>query len=214
MTTLIFANGSMENYTFYKSYLNKMKPVDLIICVDGGMRHTYALDLVPHIIIGDLDSASLEILNFYKEKLVPIHTYPTKKDKTDLQIAVEYAIEHKAKEIVLLGGFGTRFDHSLGNAHILSLAVQTGVTARMINEHNCVQLIDKEIHIYGEVGDIVSLIPLTTQVEGVCTQGLEYPLKDATLMIGTSYGISNVMISTYAKIKIRTGLLYVIQAID
>ena len=56
----------------------------------------------------------------------------------------------------------------------------------------------------------MSLIPLTTEVNGVVTENLEYELNDATLKIGSSIGVSNVMTRDFAKISVKEGILIVI----
>ncbi|NLM13681.1 MAG: thiamine diphosphokinase [Epulopiscium sp.] len=211
MNVLIFSGGEIKDYSFYKEYVDH---ADYIICADSGMEHGRILNIVPDIIIGDFDSASEETILFFKDKNVPFVTFPSKKDKTDTEISLEYAIEKNPSQIWIAGGLGSRFDHTLGNVHLLYLALQQNVTATLINEYNQIHLIDKEIIISGNKNDIVSLIPFTMEVRGVCTEGLYYALKEATLTAGSSYGISNVMISSKARISIQSGLLLVIQSKD
>jgi thiamine pyrophosphokinase len=61
--------------------------------------------------------------------------------------------------------------------------------------------------IEGQPGDVVSLIPIGGDVEGVTTQGLEYPLKAETLLFGTTRGISNVLLGNAATVTIQSGIL-------
>jgi len=50
---------------------------------------------------------------------VPFHTVPARKDQTDLELAVELALEKGARSITLVGGWGSRIDHALGNVELL-----------------------------------------------------------------------------------------------
>ncbi|NLK97486.1 MAG: thiamine diphosphokinase [Epulopiscium sp.] len=211
MNVLIFAGGEIRDYSFYKEYVDR---ADYIICADRGMEHGRILNITPDIIIGDFDSASEESILFFKNKNVPFLTFPSKKDKTDTEISLEYAIEKRPSHIWIAGGLGSRFDHTLGNVHLLYSALQRNVAATLINEYNQIHLINKEIFISGNENDIVSLVPFTMEVRGVCTEGLYYALSNATLTAGSSYGISNVMTSPKARISIQSGLLLVIQPKD
>jgi|BioPla2DNA2_1021312.scaffolds.fasta_scaffold05553_5 thiamine pyrophosphokinase len=205
---LIFAGGDIEDYSFVNQYVNIS---DYIICADSGIGHTRKINLLPDLIVGDFDSASQEDINYYREKDIDIKNFPTRKDKTDTEIALDMAIEKGAKKIYIIGGTGTRLDHSLGNIHLLYYALQKNVSAVLINQNNIVHLIDKEIIISGEKGSIISLIPFSLEVKGVFTKGLDYSLKDAVLYSGSSYGISNVMTSSTATIAIKSGFLLIIQ---
>ena len=124
MRAIIFAGAEIEKYDFCKEYIRKE---DIIICCDGGMKHTRALRLTPDYILGDFDSCQKEDLEYYQKKGVPIKTFPTKKDETDMELGLDFAIELGAKDIILFGGIGSRFDHTLSNAHLLLRLVKKGV---------------------------------------------------------------------------------------
>ena len=99
-------------------------------------------------------------------------------------------------------------------AILLLPLVKKGITAKVIDDHNEIMIVDKEIHIEGEIGDIISIIPLTEKVEGITLKGLEYPLHDATISMGESIGISNRLINNKATIAINKGKLLLIKARD
>ncbi|NLP46631.1 MAG: thiamine diphosphokinase [Epulopiscium sp.] len=208
MKTLIIVNGMIENYKFYFPWITEF---DYIICADGGVTHARNFGIIPNIIIGDLDSASLKDIHFFKNQNVPIQVFPTQKDKTDTQLALEFAIEKGASHITIVGALGTRFDHTLANVHLLDISLQKKVPSVLVNEYNCIYMIQDSIHLTKKLGSIVSLIPFTSQVTGVCTEGLFYSLKNATLLSGNSYGISNEMTESEANISIDKGKLLVIQ---
>lgn len=211
MKAIIFSNGQIRDYNFVK---NNISNYDIIICCDGGVKHTKKLNLIPDYILGDLDSAPLEIINYYKSLNVPFKIFPSKKDETDTEIGVDFAIELNVDSIDLYGSIGTRFDHTLSNAYSLLKPLKNGIKARIIDEYNIIELIDKEIIFTNKKGNTISLLPLTTKVCGITTYGLEYPLKDGTLEIGKLLGVSNVILEDIAKIVIKSGYLFVIQVQD
>lgn len=206
MEILILTNGHIDDYEFYKK---RLKGYDLIICADGGLNHAYKLRLLPQLAVGDFDSTSKEILKYYYTRGCKFLEHPARKDETDTEIAINHAIEQKPRKIDIFAGIGSRFDHSLANVQLLKKGLDAKIDMRIITEHNEIMLIDSRIDIGGELGDGVSLIPLTMEVSGVNTKGLEYPLQNAKLYFGQSYGISNYMIKDRASIEIEEGLLLV-----
>lgn len=211
MKAIIISNGTIENYSFYKKIL---KDYDLIICADGGAQHAKHMGIVPDVVMGDFDSISPNDLNDMKSQGIRIVPYPPVKDETDTQLVINYAIEQGYKELVLLGCLGTRFDHSFANVALLKTVMDKGGKGTIINEYNEICLIDSNIELTGEAGDIVSLLPVTEKVTGVTISGFYYPLHDAELEFGIPTGISNVFTQTQVTITIKSGLLLVIRARD
>lgn len=211
MKALIIGNGKILNTDIIKQNLDEN---DIIICCDGGIRYAFQEGILPHYILGDLDSSELPMIQFFELKGVIFKKFSAKKDQTDMEICIDFAISLKVTEILILGGIGTRFDHSLANAHILMKALNSNVFARILDEHNEIMLLKNEIDILGKKGDLISLLPLSTKVLGITTKALEYPLNDYTMEIGASLGISNVMIDETAHISVKSGYLFVIKARD
>lgn len=205
MTVVLLCGGEISNYNFCKKYLNDY---NYIICCDGGIRHAHKLELTPDYIIGDMDSAEPELLARYEKSIML--KYPKEKDHTDSALGLDLAISLKASYIVIMGGTGSRFDHSLANVHLLFEALQKKVNAVLVDECNAIRLVDSEIELLGKEGATVSLISLTPQVEGITTEGLKYPLYGETLRFSSTRGVSNVMLGSRAKVTVQSGLLAVI----
>src|SRR5690554_3500951 len=203
MKAFIISNGQMSNNDFYLNLFKEQRP-DYVICADGGANHLKKLGIIPHTIIGDLDSISIKDLEYYKNLEVEIIKYPTKKDETDTQLAIQYATTLPIKEIVLLGVIGDRIDHSLGNIYLMEDIVLKGLRVSIINENNIVYLINKEIEIYGLIGEVVSLLPYSDKVTGILSEGLEYPLYNKDMIKSNPYGISNVINKKRVKISIQS----------
>ncbi|MCD6321069.1 hypothetical protein J7L84_02340 [Candidatus Bipolaricaulota bacterium] len=71
--------------------------------------------------------------------------------------------------------------------------------------------VSQELDLEGaKVGDTVSLIPLSDVVEGVRTQGLEYPLRGEALFRASSRGVSNRVTSLPAGVSLEKGKLLVV----
>mgnify|MGYP001135150501 FL=1 len=213
MKTLIITGGKI-NKNFAKKYLKSNK-YDIIIAVDKGLETIDYLKLEPQYILGDFDSVNTKILEKYKTQNIKIIKLNPEKDLTDTHSAIDLALEIKSTEITILGAIGTRLDHTMANIHILKQALDKNIKAKIVNEKNEIELINKEIIIKKDDNyKYVSIIPLTTNVTGITIEGMKYIINDYTLSIGDSLGVSNEQIDKEAKISIKTGILVVIKSKD
>ena len=188
-----------------------------IIAGDRGLEALYQLKIIPNHVVGDFDSVSPEILEFYKRQpQIIFHTFNSEKDNTDTDIALKLAIQMKSSKITILGALGKRMDHALANIHILKDALEANISCQIIDKHNRIYLINKQVELEKDkvYGKYISLVPLTSTVEGLTLTGFKYPLNKYNLPIGTSLGISNEMIEDRAHIEIEKGILIVIESKD
>ncbi len=188
-----------------------------VIAGDRGLEALYQLKIIPNHVVGDFDSVSPEILEFYKKQpKIIFHTFNSEKDNTDTDIALKLAIQMKSSEITILGALGKRMDHALANIHILKDALGANIPCQILDEHNRIYLVNTEKTLEKDkvYGKYISLIPLTSTVEGLTLKGFKYPLNRYNLPIGTSLGISNEIIEDIAHIEMEKGILIVIESKD
>lgn len=211
MKTLIISGGKVTKRILKEALKNNS--FDNIIAVDKGLEILDECKIQPNYIIGDFDSINKEIINKYNNKNI-IKLNP-EKDFTDTHMAIKLALEIKSSYIVILGAIGTRIDHTIANIHVLKECMEQQIECKIINENNKIELINKQHILYlNNKYRYVSLIPLTTKVEGVTLKGFKYPLINATLKIGESIGISNEQIEKKAIIELKNGILILIQSKD
>lgn len=207
MKIVIFANGEMDSGNFF---VKNAENSDLLICCDGGSNYAAALGLTPDVIVGDFDSINQDIIAKFVDDGVVFEKYPKHKDATDLELAVSTAISKNPDEIIILGAFGGRPDHFLGNIHALMPAAKAGIRAYLLSSTAKAALIYNYLEIDKENYDHISLIPITTEVKGIFTTGLEYALQNEAIEIGCTKGISNKFTTKTAKISLRKGILLAI----
>jgi thiamine pyrophosphokinase len=215
MNTLIVSGGEI-NLDFLYKYYNDNKN-STIIAVDKGLNALHELSIIPHHIVGDFDSINKDILSLYSNNTnITIHKYNPKKDYTDTDIAIKLAINLNSSCINIIGGFGNRIDHLLANIHILMHGLNTNIPCYLLDTCNKVYLINSttEIHKNKAYGKYISLIPLTSSVNGLTLDGFKYPLKNYTLPVGISLGISNEVVDDIATISFKEGILIVIESRD
>ena len=204
MRAIIIANGQIQDSDSHRSLVT---PTDLIICADGGADNALALGLQPQVVIGDLDSLDESLRSRLEKQHCQFIAHPARKDETDLELAVKYAAEQGAQEMLILGALGYRLDHALANVLLLALPELRSIKAKILNGRREVFLIRDEALIEGQVGDTLSLLPLTEEVTGIYSEGLEYPLENGTLYLGPARGISNVLTTPQARVRVGQGLL-------
>ena len=205
---VIISHGKVINKEFFKKMI---KESDYVIAANGGSKHAKRFGLIPDVIIGDLDSISKKDYLFFLNNGSNFKKYPRIKDKTDIHLALEHAMESGFKEILLLCVFGDRLDHMLANIFLLMRAVEADINIKIVDEFHEIILICKLGRIEGNIGDIVSLIPLTPTVSGIKLTGLKFSPKKGRLKMTETLGISNVLTKKSATITINKGKLLLIK---
>ena len=187
---------------------------DLIVAADGGTLALERWGAVPHAIVGDLDSLGLERARAYEARGVVVVPYSPEKDESDLELAIAYAVKAKAGEIILLGIFGgERFDHELANVLLIAAAAHRGTRMRAVRGDVTVRALHggEQLELEGTAGDLVTLLAVRGDAEGVRTHRLRYPLAGETLPFGAARGLSNVVVTTGASVACDRGVLLVIE---
>jgi thiamine pyrophosphokinase len=209
LKALIFANGKPKQGAMVSRALAEGKGAH-VIAADGGARIAWLFGLQPNVVIGDMDSLSETELNTLEAQGASIQQHPSDKNETDLELALLYAAEQGATWIRVLGAIGGRFDQMLANVYLLALPTLENLDVALVSRKQMIRLLRAGEHeLMGQVGDTISLIPISGDVR-VSTQKLKYPLRDETLHFGPARGISNVMESNSAYVSIAEGVLLMV----
>ncbi len=190
------------------SVLEPWMPFECIIGADGGNNLLDLLGLSPDIILGDFDSSVKERLNSrFEDK--EMRVYPTEKDFTDAELALKCAFEKGCDPVIVIGAFGGRIDHFLGNIGLLEKYPQL----IFLDNYHQIELLVGETYKKIKKGyQFVSLIPFSKTVKGIDLEGFKYPLDDATIQRGESIGISNELVMDEGIVHIREGKVLLIQS--
>ncbi len=187
---------------------------DFVVAADGGALALERWKLLPHLVVGDMDSLGDAGVERFARKGIPVTKFPATKDESDLELAVAQAIAAGATEIVLLGALGgERLDHEAANLLLLADPGYDGVRIEARRGALRIRAIRGEgsLSLAGPVEALVTLIPVNGDAEGVTTEGLRYPLRDETLRFGRARGLSNEVDSLPAKVTVRKGSLLVFE---
>lgn len=215
---LIVTGGDID-VEFTKEYIREKEYT--VIAVDGGLWVLHALGVKPEYVVGDFDTISGDILeNYLERKDITVIRHNPVKDYTDTSSAVGLAIELCPDSIEILGGIGSRFDHSFANVLLLQRPLAAGVEAVIVNQQNRIRILGNQIKQVA-LGDkrkypYFSLLPLSKEVTGITVTGAKYPLEQKTFSMDKeiSLGVSNEIEGAYATITIENGLLLVVESAD
>ena len=123
----------------------------LVVAADAGADRLLKYNIIPDIVIGDLDSISNKTSTKLEEWIVSNKNI----QKTDLEKAVDYAFEKGATEIQIVGWSGGRIDHTLA---ALGLAFNSKIS--LIDEKFTIQAILDSKTIKGTEHTLFSLIAI------------------------------------------------------
>jgi thiamine pyrophosphokinase len=192
----------------------QLEGADLIVAADGGTLALERWGVAPHAVVGDLDSLGMERAVEYGERGVTVVPYSPEKDESDLELAIDYAIQAKADELVLLGILGgARFDHELANTLLIAADEYRGRRMRAVRGDVTMRALHGgyQLELDGAAGDLVTLLAVRGDAEGVRTERLRYALAGETLSFGVARGLSNLVMSAGASVACDRGVLLVIE---
>lgn len=187
---------------------------DFVVAADGGALALERWKVLPHLIVGDMDSLGEAGVERFARQGIPVAQFSEAKDESDLELAVAHAIGVGATEIVLLGALGgDRLDHETANLLLLADPGYDGVRLEARRGALRIRGLRGEgtLSLASPVGALVTLLPVNGDAEGITTEGLRYPLSDETLRFGRARGLSNEVASLPANVKVHKGSLLVFE---
>lgn len=178
---VILAAGDFPHGAVARALLDA---ADQVICCDGAAEEYCATGALPVAVVGDFDSLSQQLRESLADRL---HHRPDQ-DVNDLWKALSLALERGAQEVVVLGAFGRREDHTIGNL-MLCAARMNEVAIHVVGDRGAFEFIDCDSTFESYAGEQVSLFTLSPATE-ISTVGLRYepPQNHLTAMW---QGVSN-----------------------
>ena len=194
---------------FNEEHFKAMKEAgsfDFVIAVDAGFAHLDAIGVVPDMAVGDFDSLG------YVPKCRRVSRHPVKKDKSDMELAMDKAVSWDHDELYVYGALSKRLDHTLANLQLFARFSEKCVYVTGVGDDfavRCVTGPDAFDLPEGIERGTVSVFAANDTALGVIERGLEYELDDETLTNRTSRGLSNELTGEEATIAVESGTLYV-----
>ena len=192
---IIILNGDKPKFCGKEFFSGKR-----VVCADGAYGYFAQFGLRAFAVVGDMDSYSGGQIN-----ALHVVKFPRDKDKTDGQLAIEFAAESGAREVVIIGAAGQRDDHYLANIGLLSLAHKMGIEARIVTDYSEIHFFKEEIELTCSKNKYFSIVPFSQSLHIIGTEGLKYEICRKTLKSCDSLGISNETVAQRVKITAKRG---------
>ncbi len=93
----------------------------------------------------------------FKKRRRPIHVYQAEKDYTDLELALDWALQKEPETIRMFGVTGGRADHFLGNIQLLYKALHKNTDVELIDRQNDIQMFTAVIQLKKKRADAIFL---------------------------------------------------------
>lgn len=196
--------------------IDRIPSADWIVAANGGSALAAQLGIIPNLVIGDLDSADPNLIAEWERQGIETRRYGhTTKNETDTELAIFAALDwlgDRPGTLYLLGGTGGRLDHTLSNVLLLTHPKLAAVDLRLIESKQEVWLAKANCWnaIEGQVGDVVSLLPVGEDAIGILLEGFIYPLERETLLAGRGRGVSNEIAHEGARLWLDGGKMLVV----
>ena len=181
-----------------------------VIAADSGLHTALDHHIDVDLAVGDFDSVSPDALDTAAASGTRLERHPTAKSETDLELALDRAVERSPDDIVVIGGHGGRLDHFLANASLLASDRYRSARVKAHWDRARVYVVRDVAELHGQVGELLTLLPAHGPAHGVTTNGLLYALHDATLDSGTTRGVSNQFLEPLAGVRLDRGVLLAI----
>ncbi len=200
---VIVGNASIADYARVREYL---KPDDFILCCDGGLKHTKELLVSPDLIVGDFDSIERPKTDI--ETMV----LPREKDDTDSFYAAKEAHSRGFREFILVGVFGGRLDHTLGNISLMLWLYNRGCSCLAIDDKSEMLIVGKDAVHIDDTYPFFSMLCIDGPALGITISGAKFPLDNGAITSEYQYGISNeVLPGTTATVSVENGVLLLVK---
>lgn len=180
-----------------------------VVAADSGVDLARQLGWRVDVAVGDFDSVS----DKGRAALGAVHdvrTHPAAKDATDLELALEVAVEVAATlpaspcRVLVVGLEGGRPDHALANLLVAAAEPFASLDIELVLAHGRTWVVRRTLtgHLPGR--RLLSLVP----VHGAATvsvSGVRWPLDRSTLAAGTTRGVSNETLGDLVTVTVHDG---------
>lgn len=189
----------------------------LLVGVDRGALWLLHHNLTPTLALGDFDSVTAEERAFIERRVgaAGFLPYPSHKNETDMELAFRWALRKTPREIRVLGGIGSRLDHSWGTLQLLERHRKADIRVIVFDAHNRMELLSAGSHAVLKSADYtyVSLLSVTP-ASTVSLSGFVYSLERGRIRRGSSLAISNELAASTGTVTVHEGRVWLIASRD
>lgn len=184
---------------------------DTVICADSGILSLHKEDMIPDILIGDMDSLPTKFVKEMERKGVTVEIYPREKDLSDGELAIKRAVAFSPLSIDIFGGKCGRADHILSSFYLL-YKIPEEIESTLHLDSDQVILVREGNSFMGSTDrSVVSVLPAFERAR-VTLKGLRWELKNHLITMGSTLGIHNESTGKPFEVMAEKGDIYLIFA--
>jgi thiamine pyrophosphokinase len=204
-TLIVGAAPLPDEAAFYRTLLAE---ADSVVAADAAGEWCVDLGRVPDVAVGDFDSA----LPGAGERLAALGaevlTFPSEKDETDLELAIDVARSRFPGPLVLTAAYSGLLDHTLA---ALGALMRAGGDASVLEPDWSGHVVtpDRRIVLRQPRGTTFSVLAVG-EARGVGVSGAQWPLVAKTLVPLSGHGVSNVTSGDELAVSVEDGALIVL----
>lgn len=212
-TVGIVGNGPAHLLPDLQYYKDK---IDIWIGADRGAYILAKHNIPIEYAVGDFDSITDSEKAIIKKHTKYMEQYPSEKDETDIEIALNKSFGLNPDHIYLFGVTGGRLDHELINIQLLYLIKNKGINGYVVDNSNLLEIVfpGKYTISLNQQYPYTSFIPFSKIVEGINLSGFYYPLKNTNLSWGSTRCVSNKLLSKSGTFSFEKGILLLVKSCD
>jgi thiamine pyrophosphokinase len=164
---VILANGCFPRHSIPVKALMEAKT---IICCDGAVSKLSDHNLIPHYIVGDMDSITPK----FKQKYADIIFRDDDQETNDLTKAINFCLNYGVKKVIIIGATGKYEDHSIANISLLTDYAEN-IEVEMITDHGRFTPVMNSSSFESYPGQKISIFCIFPETS-IQSEGLKYPL--------------------------------------
>jgi thiamine pyrophosphokinase len=199
--------------------LNHYNEKDSIwVGADRGVFTLINRGIQPNIAFGDFDSVSSQEFIQIENTVKHLEKFKPEKDETDMELALNWALEQEPAQVRIFGASGGRLDHFFANVQLL-------ISPVLAHKKTEIFLIDQKNIIFVKAAGkyeikkmpdkkYISFVPVSLNIKDLTLEGFKYPLKDCHISIGSTLCISNELLMDYGTFSFSEGILIVVRSSD
>lgn len=208
-TTVVFGGGPIDRDSVEVAL--RGVGADRVIAADSGLAACVDAGLHCDLLVGDMDSVDPGLLDSAAASGTTIERHDPDKDASDLELALDRAVEEPAGGTVLVvGSPGGRLDHLLATALVIGSPRYSGFRIEARLGRSRVLPVHDRRRVRASVGTTASLLALHGPAGGVTATGMRWPLCGALLEATNSLGVSNCFTADEAEFSVDHGVLTVV----
>lgn len=186
--------------------------------IDRGVFYLLKAGFKPAAAFGDFDSVSEEEMTEIEKVVTDLKKFKPEKDETDMELALNWALEQDPDSIKIFGATGGRLDHLMANIQLLVKPLQQGspLHIEMIDTKNILFVKKPGSYTVSKLDEYkyISFLPVTPAVTGMTLKNFKYPLNDCHIPMGSTLCISNELIRGHGTFSFSEGILLVVRSRD